>query len=133
MAEDVPAIQRSSPAAGAPDDRIITRWRFGDLGDKLCATSNRGHTRGCTTWTMKTKKPADLTDVSSLQPAPAGRGRRRLWRSSIALSRMVRSNGCEYPWEIHQAQYNLQEKFAKLHAAARILSSDPEGVGGGGM
>src|SRR5438093_12208607 len=55
MAEDVPALQAMKPGGKEhPIDKVLHDGEVVTLGDEtLVAHLTAGHTRGCTTWTMK--------------------------------------------------------------------------------
>ncbi len=62
MAEDVPALQAMKPGGkDHPIDRVLHDGETVTLGGTtLVAHLTPGHTRGCTTWTSRCKRAADL-------------------------------------------------------------------------
>jgi metallo-beta-lactamase class B len=117
MAEDVPALKAIKPDGKEhPIDRVIHDGESVSLGDTtLDAHLTPGHTRGCTTWTMKAREADKVYDVMincSLRPPAV------LTPAIVAeFSRsfpLVRSLPCDVPLGDHPAQYNMQEKYAKL-------------------
>jgi metallo-beta-lactamase class B len=117
MAEDVPALQAMKPGGKEhPIDRIIHDGDSVNLGGTvLIAHLTPGHTPGCTTWTMKAKdgpKSYDVVFHCSLRP-PAVVTPPLVEQFNRAF-KVVRSLSCDVPLGDHPAQYNMQEKFAKL-------------------
>ena len=91
MREDVPALQAIKPGGKAhPIDRMLRDGEEVTLGGTtLVAHLTPGHTRGCTTWTMKAQEGGkDLQRRVRLQLSRAGDGdARRSRASSTARSR----------------------------------------------
>jgi metallo-beta-lactamase class B len=117
MAEDLPALKAIKPGGKEhPIDRVIHDGESVSLGDTtLDAHLTPGHTRGCTTWTMKAREADKVYDVMincSLRPPAV------LTPSIVAEFNhsfpLVRSLPCDVPLGDHPAQYNMQEKYAKL-------------------
>jgi len=130
MAEDVPALQAMTPGGKEhPIDKTLHDGETVTLGGTtLTAHLTAGHTRGCTTWTMKAQEGGKLYNVvigCSLRP-PA-----TLTPNVVAeFNRtfpLVRSLACDVPLGDHAAQYNLQEKYAKLQGGAGNPFIDPDG------
>ena len=130
MAEDVPALQAITPGGKEhPIDKMLHDGEMVTLGGTtLTAHLTPGHTRGCTTWTMKAQEGDKYYNVvigCSLRP-PA-----TLTPEIVAEFRhsfpLVRSLACDVPLGDHTAQYNLQEKYAKLQAGAPNPFIDPDG------
>jgi metallo-beta-lactamase class B len=117
MAEDVPALQ-AMKAGGKehPIDKVLHDGESVTLGGTtLVAHLTPGHTRGCTTWTTKLQeggKPYDVVINCSLRPPE------RLTPALIdefnRSFKLVRSLPCDVQLGDHPAQYNMQEKYAKL-------------------
>jgi metallo-beta-lactamase class B len=82
MREDVPALEAMKPAGKAhPIDRTLRDGEEVSLGDtRLVAHLTPGHTRGCTTWTMKALEGGKTFNVvfacSYRAPAPVTPGDR---------------------------------------------------------
>ena len=117
MAEDMPALQAIKPGGKEhPIDRILHDGDAVTLGNTtLVARLTPGHTRGCTTFTMKVQDEGRSYDVmfgcslrapDRITPAVAEEFRR-----SFAL---VRALPCDVQLGDHAAQYNMQAKYAKL-------------------
>ena len=117
MAEDIPALRDMKPEGKEhPIDRTLHDKDSVSLGGTtLVANLTPGHTRGCTTWTMKAEdggKTYNVVISCSLRPATA------LTPAIISeferSFKVVRSLPCDVQVGDHPAQYNMQEKYAKL-------------------
>jgi len=117
MAEDVPALQAMKPGGKEhPIDRILHDGDSVELGGTtLIAHLTAGHTRGCTTWTMKANEGGKTYNVvisgSLRSPAVLTPAIVEEFNRSFKL---VRSLPCDVPLGDHAAQYRMQEKYAKL-------------------
>jgi metallo-beta-lactamase class B len=129
MAEDVPALQAMKPGGKEhPIDKVLRDGEQVTLGGtKLVAHLTPGHTRGCTTWTTTAQEGGKTYNVMfgcSLRP-PA------VVTPEIADEfnrsfKAVRALPCDVQLGDHGAQYNMQEKFAKLKEGAPNPFIDPE-------
>jgi len=117
MAEDVPALQAMKPGGKEhPIDKMLKDGESVTLGGTtLVAHLTPGHTRGCTTWTMKTQEGGKTYNVvtnCSLRPpavlTPA------LVDELNHSFKLVRSLPCDVQLGDHPAQYSMEEKYAKL-------------------
>src|SRR6202521_2034237 len=119
MAEDVPALQAMKPGGKEhPIDKILHDGDPVTLGGTtLVAHLTAGHTRGCTTWTMKAQEGGKTYDVvlscslrspAVLTPAIVAEFNRSF--------KLVRTLPCDVPLGDHAAQFNLPGKYAKLQA-----------------
>jgi metallo-beta-lactamase class B len=128
MAEDVPALQAIKPGGKEhPIDRIL---RDGDEvalgGTALVAHLTPGHTRGCTTWTMKAsegRKSYNVMFGCSLRPPG-------VVTPAIAAEfnrsfKLVRALPCDVQLGDHGAQYNMQQKFARVRPGGRNPFIEP--------
>jgi len=130
MAEDVPALQAMKPGGKEhPIDKILHDGETVTLGGTtLTAHLTPGHTHGCTTWTMKAQEGGRLYNVvigCSLRP-PATLTPEVVAEFGHSFP-LVRSLPCDVPLGDHPAQYNLDEKYAKLQKGARNPFIDPDG------
>jgi len=130
MAEDVPALQAMTPGGKEhPIDKTLHDGETVSLGGTtLTAHLTPGHTRGCTTWTMKAQEGGKFYNVvisCSLRP-PATLTPQIVAEFSRTYP-LVRSLACDVPLGDHPAQYNMQEKYAKLREGARNPFIDPDG------
>ena len=130
MAEDVPALKAIKPGGKEhPVDKMLHDGEAVTLGGTtLIAHLTPGHTRGCTTWTMKTQESGKTYDVvincslrspTMLTPAIVDEFNR-----SFPLVRLL---PCDVQLGDHPAQYNMQAKYAKLKANASNPFVDPAG------
>jgi metallo-beta-lactamase class B len=130
MREDVPALDGITPGGKAhPIDRRLRDGEEVTLGGTtLVAHLTAGHTRGCTTWTMKAadggrtysvvfacsyRAPADVT------PAIEDEFNRTF--------KLLRSLPCDVPLGDHPAQYSLAAKYARVKAGSPNPFIDPAG------
>jgi metallo-beta-lactamase class B len=121
MAEDVETLKAIKPGGKEhPIDRVIHDGDPVTLGGTtLVAHLTAGHTPGCTTWTTKVRDGGRDYDVvfhcslraqGNLTPAIVDQFTRSY--------RVVRAMPCDIPLGDHGAQYNMQEKYAKLKPGA---------------
>jgi len=117
MAEDVPLLQAMKPGGKEhPIDRVLhdgDRVTLG--GTTLVAHLTAGHTPGCTTWTTTAQEGGRTYNVvfgcSVRSPA---RITPELADTFNRTFKTVRALPCDVQLGDHGAQYNMQEKFAKL-------------------
>ena len=137
MAEDVPALRAMRPGGKEhPIDRVL---HDGDTvalgGTTLVAHLTPGHTRGCTTWTLKAQengKSYDVVIIGSFGTNPGFQLVNNADVPDIAGEFMraftvARSLPCDVPLGSHPAMYNLDEKYAKLAAGGPNPFIDPAG------
>lgn len=130
MAEDVPALQGLKPGGkDHPIDRIIHDGDTVALGGAtLTAHLTPGHTRGCTTWTMKADDGGKSYDVVFHCSLRAGAKVTPEIAAEFDRSfPLVRALPCDVPLGDHPAQYNMMEKYAKLHSGGPNPFIDPAG------
>ena len=119
MREDVPALESMRPGGKAhPIDRML---RDGDEvsldGTTLVAHLTAGHTRGCTTWTMKATEGAKTFNVVFACSYRAPGNVTPAIESEFARTfTLLRSLPCDVPLGDHPAQYNMAAKHATLAA-----------------
>jgi metallo-beta-lactamase class B len=117
MAEDVPLLQAMRPGGKEhPIDRVLHDGDAVTLGGTtLIAHLTAGHTPGCTTWTTTAQDGGKTYNVMlgcSLRP-PA------VLTSALVdqfnrTFKTVRALPCDVQLGDHGAQYNMQEKYAKM-------------------
>src|SRR5215831_11761838 len=117
MAEDVPALQAMKPGGKEhPIDKVLHDGDAVELGGTtLVAHLTPGHTRGCTTWTTTAEEGGKTYNVMlgcSLRP-PAVLTPALVDQFNRAF-KTVRALPCDVQLGDHGAQYNMQEKYAKL-------------------
>jgi metallo-beta-lactamase class B len=130
MAEDVAALQAITPGGKEhPIDKTLHDGQTVTLGGTtLTAHLTPGHTRGCTTWTMRAQESGKNYNVvigCSLRP-PSTLTPEVVAEFSHSFP-LVRSLACDVPLGDHPAQYNLEEKYAKLQKGVRNPFIDPDG------
>ena len=136
MAEDVPALQAMRPGGKPhPVDRVL---HDGDEvtigGTTLVAHLTPGHTRGCTTWTLKTQeggKSYEVVIIGSMGVNPGMVLVNNQQVPGIAQEyqrgfKVLRSLPCDVPLGSHPAMYDMAEKFPKIGKGPNPFI-DPEG------
>jgi metallo-beta-lactamase class B len=128
MREDVPALEAIRPGGKAhPIDQAL---RDGDEvslgGTTLVAHLTAGHTRGCTTWTMRTQEGGRNVNVvfacSYRSPAKiTPEIEKEFERTFTALRAMP----CDVPLGDHPAQYNMIVKHDRMKPGAPNPFIDP--------
>jgi metallo-beta-lactamase class B len=119
MREDVPALEAMRPGGKPhPIDRLLRDGEEVSLGGTtLVAHLTPGHTRGCTTWTMKAAEGGKTFDVvfacSYRAPALVTPEIEAEFRRTFT---MLRTLPCDVPLGDHPAQYNMAAKHARLAA-----------------
>ena len=119
MREDVPALEAIKPGGKPhPIDRTL---RDGDEvtlgGATLVAHLTAGHTRGCTTWTMRTEEGGrSFNVVFACSPRAPGSVTPEIESEFNRTFKMLRSLPCDVPLGDHPAQYSLMAKYARLSA-----------------
>jgi metallo-beta-lactamase class B len=130
MAEDVPALQAMKPGGKIhPIDQTLHDGDKVELGGTtLVAHLTPGHTRGCTTWTMKVQEGSknynvvincSLRPPETLTPPVIDEFNRSF--------KLVRTLPCDVQLGDHPAQFNMQEKYAKLRNGGPNPYIDPAG------
>src|SRR6266481_5363753 len=128
MAEDVPALQAMKPGGKEhPVDKVLHDGEAVALGGAtLVAHLTPGHTPGCTTWTTNEQDGGKTYNVMfgcSLRPPAV------LTPALVDLFnrafKTVRALPCDVQLGDHGAQYNMQEKYAKLKDGGANPFIDP--------
>jgi metallo-beta-lactamase class B len=121
MREDVPALEAIRPGGKVhPIDRAL---RDGDEvrlgGTTLVAHLTAGHTRGCTTWTMKAVEGGKTVNVvfACSYRAPA-MVTPEIETEFNRTFRLLRSLPCDVPLGDHPAQYNMAGKYGRVKVNA---------------
>ena len=121
LAEDVPALEAMKPGGKPhPIDRVIHDGDTVTLGGTtLTAHLTPGHTRGCTTWTLRANdggKPYEVVIIGSLGTNPGFKlvnnteipnqadEYERAFKTTKALK-------CDVPLGSHPSMYNLEKKY----------------------
>jgi metallo-beta-lactamase class B len=137
MAEDVPALRAMRPGGKEhPIDRVL---HDGDTvalgGTTLVAHLTPGHTRGCTTWTLKAQENGKSYDVVIIGSFGTNPGFQLVNNADVPdiagefmrAFKVARLLPCDVPLGSHPAMYNLDEKYAKLAAGGPNPFIDPAG------
>jgi metallo-beta-lactamase class B len=124
MAEDVPALEKMRPGGKPhPIDQVLHDGDTVTLGGTtLVAHLTPGHTRGCTSWSLKVQeagKSYDVVIIGSLGVNPGYKLINNPEVPQIAEEyqrsfKLMRSLPCDVPLGSHPAMFNLAEKYAKL-------------------
>jgi len=135
MAEDAPALKELKPGGKEhPIDKLLKDGDILKLGaTTLTAHLTPGHTRGCTTWTMKAKEAGKTYDVvfhcslrvsgqNASKPIPDF-----IVKEFDHTYPLVRSIPCDVPLGDHPTQYSLQDKYARITAKGPNPFIDPAG------
>lgn len=137
MAEDVPALEAMKPGGKThPIDRVLHDGESVSLGGTtLVAHLTPGHTRGCTTWTLKAQeggKSYDVVIIGSLGTNPGFKLVNNAEVPGIAdeftrAFKVARTLHADVPLGSHPGMYNLDEKYKKLAAGGPNPFIDPAG------
>lgn len=137
MAEDVPALRAIKPGGKEhPIDRIIHDGDTVTLGGTtLTAHLTPGHTKGCTTWTLKAEEGGKTYDVVIIGSAGVNPGVQLVNNADypniaddfVHTYATLRSLPCDVPLGSHPAMFDLAGKFAKLQAGGPNPYIDPSG------
>lgn len=121
MAEDVPALEAMKPGGKPhPIDRVIHDGDTVTLGGTtLTAHLTPGHTRGCTTWTLKASdggKSYDVVVIGSLGTNPGFKlvNNAEIPNQAAEYERAFKATHalkCDVPLGSHPSMYNLDAKY----------------------
>lgn len=129
MREDVPALEAMKPNGKVhPIDRVLRDGAEVSLGDTtLVAHLTPGHTRGCTTWTMKATDGGKTFDVvfACSYRAP-GTVTPDVEAEFTRTFTMLRTLPCDVPLGDHPAQYNMAAKHARMTSGGANPFVDPD-------
>ena len=136
MEQDVPALMKITPGNKPhPIDRVLHDGDEVKLGDTvLVAHLTPGHTRGCTTWTLKAAEAGKLYDVVIVgsvgvnpnYPLVGNKDVPDIAEEYIRSFKILRSLHCDVPLGSHPAMYGLAEKYPQLGKGPNPFI-DPEG------
>lgn len=128
MQEDVAAAQGIKPGGKPhPIDRILHDGEAVTLGGTaLVAHRTPGHTRGATTWTMKAVEGGTTYNVvfATNYRAPTT-VTPDIENEFTRTFTFIRTLPCDVPLGDHAAQYNLNDKYARLKPGAPNPFVDP--------
>ncbi len=136
MAEDVPALQAMRPGGKAhPIDRVLHDGDSVALGGTtLIAHLTPGHTRGCTTWSLKAAEGGKTYDVVIIGSMGVNAGTALVNNRQVPGIaeeyqrgfKVMHSLAADVPLGSHPAMYNLAEKYPKIGKGTNPFI-DPQG------
>jgi metallo-beta-lactamase class B len=137
MAEDVPALEAMKPGGKAHTvDRVLHDGESVSLGGTtLVAHLTPGHTRGCTTWTMKVTEGGKTYGVVIIGSFGVNPGFKLVENADVPqiadefrrAFAVARSLPCDVPLASHPAMFNMKEKYAALGKGGPNPYIDPDG------
>jgi metallo-beta-lactamase class B len=137
MAEDVPALRAMKPGGKEhPIDKVLHDGDTVSLGGTtLVAHLTPGHTRGCTTWTLKAQENGKAYDVVIIGSFGTNPGFQLVNNAEVPdiageftrAFKVARSLPCDVPLGSHPSMYRLDEKYAKLAGGGPNPFIDPAG------
>jgi metallo-beta-lactamase class B len=137
MAEDVPALRAMTPGGKAhPIDRILHDGESVTLADTtLVAHLTPGHSRGCTTWTLKAREDGKQYDVVIIGSFGTNPGFKLVNNTEVPgiadefnrSFKVARTLHADVPLGSHPGMYNLDQKYARLKAGGANPFIDPAG------
>jgi metallo-beta-lactamase class B len=134
MAEDLPALQNIRRGKPYPVDRTLHDGDRVELGGMtLVARLTPGHTRGCTTWTMKVQEEGKTYDVVIIGSMGVNAGTNLASNAALVAEyeqgfKVLHELRSDVPLGSHPAMHNMAEKYAKLTAGKGPNPYiDPEG------
>jgi metallo-beta-lactamase class B len=136
MEEDIPALTKITPG-NKPHiiDRVLHDGDTVSLGGMtLVAHLTPGHTRGCTSWSMKVQDGGKTYDVVIIGSIGVNPGYQlvnntqipRIADEYMQSFKVLRGLPCDIPLGSHPAMYNMMEKYAKIGAGPNPFI-DPAG------
>ena len=129
----------NDPTALYPPTKVDRVLHDGDevkLGDAvLTARLTPGHTKGCTTWTMKVNDGSKLRDVVIVGSPNVNPGYKlvgntvypRITEDFEKTFRVLNSLSCDYFLGAHGSYYDLEKKYAQFKAGSSAAFIDPAG------
>ena len=117
-------------------DRVLRDGDEVKLGDAvLTARLTPGHTKGCTTWTMKVKDGVKTRDVVIVGSPNVNRGYKLVGNSLYPAMaedfertfRVLKSLPCDYFLGAHGAYFGMELKYAELKKGVSTAFIDPDG------
>jgi metallo-beta-lactamase class B len=127
------------PAAVYPPTKVDRVLHNGDevkLGDAvLTAHLTPGHTKGCTTWTMKVNDGAKLRDVVIVGSPNVNPGYKLVRNTSYPritedfeqTFRVLKSLSCDYFLGAHGSYFDMETKYPQFKAGNSSAFIDPAG------
>lgn len=136
MSEDIPALSKITPG-GKPHivDRVLHDGDTVTLGGTtLTAHLTPGHTRGCTTWSLRVPENGKTFNVVIIGSMGVNPGYQLVNNKDVPGIadeymrgfKVLRSLPCDIPLGSHPAMYNMAEKYARIGKGPNPFI-DPEG------
>jgi len=148
MEMDVPVIESggksdfqygNDPTTLYPPTKVDRVLRDGDevkLGDAVLTVHlTPGHTKGCTTWTMKVKESDKIRDVVIVGSPNVNPGYKlvsnptypRIAEDFERTFQVLMSLPCDYFLGAHGSYFDMETKYAQLKAGVSTAFVDPSG------
>lgn len=137
MEQDVPALKQMMPGGKPhPIDRVLKDGDEVKLGGTtLVAHLAAGHTKGCTTWTLKVQdggKRYDVVILGSIGVNPGyilvdNKDYPQIAGDYVRSFKVLRGLPCDVFLAAHGSFYGLPEKYAKLDKGGPNPFIDPQG------
>jgi metallo-beta-lactamase class B len=148
MDADVPVVESggktdfqyaNDPSTLYPPTKVDRVLHDGDEiklgGITLVAHLTPGHTKGCTTWTMKVKDGSRTRDVVIIGSPNVNPGYKLVANALypgiaedyVRMFRVLRTLSCDIFLGAHGSYFGLEEKYAKFKAGETTAFLDPEG------
>jgi metallo-beta-lactamase class B len=117
-------------------DRVLRDGDEVKLGDAvLTARLTPGHTKGCTTWTMKVKDGSKMRDVVIVGSPNVNPGYNLVDNKAYPeiiqdferTFAVLKSLSCDYFLGAHGSYFELETKYARLKTGGTTAFIDPEG------
>lgn len=137
MEQDVPALRNMKPGGKPhPIDQVLHDGDEVKLGGTtLVAHLAAGHTKGCTTWTLKAEengKPYNVVILGSIGVNPGyvlvgNKDYPQIADDYVRSFKVLRALPCDVFLGAHGSFYGLPEKYAKLGKGGPNPFIDPQG------
>jgi metallo-beta-lactamase class B len=137
LAEDVPALVAMKPGGKPhPIDKVLHDGDTVSLGGTtLVAHLTPGHSRGCTTWTLKAQEGSKSYDVVIIGSFGTNPGFKLVNNPEVPgiadefrrAFKVARSLPCDVPLGSHPGMYNMETKHAAIGKGGANPFIDPAG------